>query len=169
MNDNGNTNRFIPNMNDNQNNNMTQLENTNTLNVLPTQNMVNTPVSNVPNNEVNINPVAQSNINTPDNINNLANPMPDDNRFINTGNSVVDMNNNTALNDMNVDGTYHNFENPPAYTNDPEVRQNIENAKKNTVPISKELKLIIIISVIMLVFIFVMPTIFDFLRNIKYR
>ena len=56
----------------------------------------------------------------------------------------------------------------PEYVNDPEVLENIENAIKGTLPVSKELKLIIIISIIMLLFIFGFDTVYELIRNIRY-
>ena len=86
------------------------------------------------------------------------------NQFINTPNNY----NETSLSDLNVDGTYNKLEKPD-YTNDPKVIENIESRKKNTIPVTKEMKTFIIIILVMLVFIFIMPSIFDFIRNIKYR
>lgn len=86
------------------------------------------------------------------------------NQFINTPNNY----NETSLNDLNVDGAYNKLERPD-YVNDPKVKMNMEGHKKNTIPVTKETKTFIIIVLVMLVFIFVMPIIFDFIRNIKYR
>ena len=77
---------------------------------------------------------------------------------------------NTALNDLNVDGEYNNIPKVD-YSNDPQVRQNLEqnSHKKNTITITKEGKVFILIIVAMLIFIFTMPYIFDLIREIKYH
>ena len=72
---------------------------------------------------------------------------------------------------MNVNGTYNNME-APSYVNEAQVTENVKIAtgqKKVTVPVSKELKTVIIISVILLLFIFVMPILGDLLNNIRFR
>lgn len=74
----------------------------------------------------------------------------------------------TYLNDMNVNGAYNKME-APIYVNDQKVVENMQGPKKNTITITKELKTIIIISLILLVFIFVMPNIFDLINNFRFR
>ena len=80
----------------------------------------------------------------------------------------------TALNDLNVDGTYHNM-GKYDYSQDPRVKANLEQnnlnqtaKQKNTITITSEGKIFIIIIIALLLFTIVMPYIFDFIRNIKY-
>ena len=80
---------------------------------------------------------------------------------------VTPTNQETYLNDMNVNGAYNKME-APEYVNDQKVVENINAPKKNTITITKELKTIIIISLILLVFIFIMPVIFDLVTNIRF-
>jgi len=75
--------------------------------------------------------------------------------------------NETSLNDLNVEGSYNNIERTD-YSQDQQVRENIEGTKKNTIKITSEMKTFIIIALVLLVFIFIMPYIFDMLRDIKY-
>ena len=99
--------------------------------------------------------------NTADNLNN--NP-------INEDNTVQDSNNLTGL---NVSGDYNNLNNtnngPIPYASEPQVMANMEKIKKKTVniPATPELKTIIILAIVLLVFIIVMPFVFDLLRNIS--
>ena len=81
-------------------------------------------------------------------------------RFINTGY------NETAITDLNISEDYNNL-NKIDYTKDPKVMENIQQfeGKKNTIPISKELKMIFMIAIGLFVFILIMPYIFDFFRN----
>jgi len=72
--------------------------------------------------------------------------------------------NETSLNDLNVDGSYNQMLKPD-YSNDPKVIENLQGPKKNTVTITKELKTFFLIAIVLLIFIFVMPYIFDTLRN----
>ena len=121
------------------------------------------------NNPINTNPINTNQVNT--------NPVPspqimDDTRAI--APSMMQENNSDAnayINDMNVNGTYNNME-APSYVNEAQVTENVKIAtgqKKVTVPVSKELKTVIIISVILLLFIFVMPILGDLLNNIRFR
>ena len=75
--------------------------------------------------------------------------------------------NETSLNDLNVEEGYNNIQTTD-YSYDPKVRENIEGRKKNTITITGEMKIFIIIALVLLIFILVMPYIFDFLRDIKY-
>ena len=77
--------------------------------------------------------------------------------------------NETSINDLNVDGAYNKMNVAPDYVNDKQIKDNIESHKKNTVPVSKELKTVIIIALILLVFIIIMPMIFDFLNNLRFH
>ena len=81
-------------------------------------------------------------------------------RFINTGY------NETAITDLNISEDYNNL-NKIDYTKDPKVMENIQQfeGKKNTIPISKELKMIFMIAIGLFVFILIMPYIFDLFRN----
>ena len=126
------------------------------------------------NNPINTNPANTNQVNT-NQINNNPVPSPqvmDDNRAI--APSMMQENNSDAnayINDMNVNGTYNNME-APSYVNEAQVTENVKIAtgqKKVTVPVSKELKTVIIISVILLLFIFVMPILGDLLNNIRFR
>lgn len=126
------------------------------------------------NNPINTNQVNTNQVNT-NQINNNPVPSPqvmDDNRAI--APSMMQENNSDAnayINDMNVNGTYNNME-APSYVNEAQVTENVKIAtgqKKVTVPVSKELKTVIIISVILLLFIFVMPILGDLLNNIRFR
>ena len=86
---------------------------------------------------------------------------------------------NTVLNDLNVDGSYNNmntnqstgpdFNNPPEYINEEQVRANIEGKQKNTVTITKELKLVIVLALVLLFFILFMPNIADAFNKLIYR
>ncbi len=86
----------------------------------------------------------------------------EDNQFIN----MTGMHQDTHLNDLNVDGSYNNLE-APDYATDEQVKKNINEYTKKTVPVSNELKVVIIIAVLMLIFILFMPELGDLLRNIK--
>lgn len=77
--------------------------------------------------------------------------------------------NETAITDLNISEDYNNL-NKIDYTKDPKVMQNIQQYegnenKKNTIPISKELKMIFMIAIGLFVFILIMPYIFDLFRN----
>ena len=76
------------------------------------------------------------------------------------------------LNDMNVNGAYNHMDVPPKYVNDQQITNNVQLAtgqKKVTVQVSKELKTVIIIALILLAFIFVLPMLGDMLTNLKFR
>ena len=77
-------------------------------------------------------------------------------------------NTESQLNDMNVNGSYNKME-APDYVKDKQVMENINSPKKNTITITKELKTIIVISLILLVFIIIMPAIFNLINNIRFR
>ena len=75
----------------------------------------------------------------------------------------------TSITDLNISEDYNNL-NKIDYTKDPKVMQNIQQYegnenKKNTIPISKELKMIFMIAIGLFVFILIMPYIFDLFRN----
>lgn len=177
---NNNANNPVP-MNQNvmptPNLNMNTPENNNSGIVLGTTSNVtyNDTIGNVfDNNQNNNNPINTNQVDT-NQINNNPVPSPqvmDDNRAI--APSMMQENNSDAnayINDMNVNGTYNNME-APSYVNEAQVTENVKIAtgqKKVTVPVSKELKTVIIISVILLLFIFVMPILGDLLNNIRFR
>ena len=89
------------------------------------------------------------------------------NRFIN--NNIESNNNLTAL---NIEDKYNNK--AEIYLNDPKVQANLrenlnqEENKKNTITITGEGKVFLVIIAALLVFTFVMPYIFDLIRDIKY-
>lgn len=176
---NNNANNPVP-MNQNvmptPNLNMNTPENNNSGIVLGTTSNVtyNDTIGNVFDNNQNNNPINTNQVDT-NQINSSPVPSPqvmDDNRAI--APSMMQENNSDAnayINDMNVSGTYNNME-APSYVNEAQVTENVKIAtgqKKVTVPVSKELKTVIIISVILLLFIFVMPILGDLLNNIRFR
>ncbi len=74
--------------------------------------------------------------------------------------SPSDVNNNNLINELNVDGSYNNIEKQ-------DITSTENNPKtKKTVTINKELKTLMIIVAILLVFISFMPTVFDFFRSL---
>ena len=83
--------------------------------------------------------------------------------------NVPPTNSETPINNMNIDGAYNRINVAPDYVNEAQVKENIENAKKNTVPVSKELKTVIIIAAILFIFILVMPFLFDLISNIRFH
>lgn len=98
---------------------------------------------------------------------NIHNGVVPELKTTNSVNSVPNNNlsyNETSLTDLNIKGNYNNPEqNIHEFT-----KENINNQKKKTVPISKELKLVIVIALILFVFILVLPNLFDIVMNIKY-
>lgn len=89
------------------------------------------------------------------------------NKFIN---SNIDATN--SLNQLNIEDEYN--DKSAMYLNDPTVQANLQNTqpenkdKKNTITITGEGKVFLIIIAALLIFTFVMPYIFDFIRDIKY-
>lgn len=74
--------------------------------------------------------------------------------------SPSDVNNNNLINELNVDGSYNNIEKQ-------DITPTENNPKtKKTVTINKELKTLMIIVAILLVFISFMPIVFDFFRSL---
>ena len=72
------------------------------------------------------------------------------------------------INDLNIDGDYNGIPKID-YSMDPKVVKNIQSEKKkNTITITEEAKVFLIIIVVLLLFTFVMPIIFDFVRDIQY-
>ena len=77
--------------------------------------------------------------------------------------------NDTSISDMNVEGSYNNMEVAPDYTTDPKVMAIIHPDKKNTVSIGKELKTFLLIAAVLLVFIFVLPILFELFNKIRFH
>ena len=124
------------------------------LNVIPTTNNQNLNTNNVENNQFN-----QNNSQQIENEDTLV--IKQTNKFINNN---IDTS-NTSLNNLNIDGAYNDM--PKVYySQDPKVRENMQ--KKNTVTITSEGKVFLIIIAILLIFVFILPTIFDFITNISY-
>ena len=121
-------------------------------------------------------------------LNNLANahqnrevrPIETQNDDINELNHIIKPNQNkfikdeivspeTTLTSLNIESN-----NQIDYSRDPRVRENLEQienqtTKKNTITITSEGKVFILIIALLLIFIFVLPTIFDYVRNIQYK
>ena len=95
---------------------------------------------------------------------------PASNQFINN-NNALDQNNNNMLSDMNVDGAYNNMNVAPDYVNDPKVMEVLhpDENKKKTITINKELKTFFVIGFILLIFIFVLPIIFDLFNKVRFH
>ncbi len=86
------------------------------------------------------------------------------NKFINNN---IDAD-SPSLTSLNIDTG--NTEGPRVdYSKEPLVREKMEAAKKNTVTVTSEGIVFIVIIVVLLVFIFVLPNIFDYIRNITYK
>ena len=77
--------------------------------------------------------------------------------------------NETSLNDLNVDGKYNKLDKSP-YSDEEKVRDNIDNRQKHNIKITldHEKKVFLIIVAVMLVFIIIMPFIFDLIENIRF-
>jgi len=154
-NDTQNTNRFI--------NNVSNVNQTNlSFNNVPIGN--NNAIQNTDRQDMNSSPIDSLNIED----NKLKKQVlgEEKTQFINKSNGY----NETSLNDLNVDGKYNKLE-KSIYSSDQTVRQNIENHEKKrvTVTITAEMKIFIIIAIIMFVFILIMPFIFDFVENIRFN
>lgn len=122
---------------------------------------INNPMNTVVNNPIN-------DLNVQNNNNDFEdNPMfslnLNKNKFIN--NNIE--NSNASLNSMNVDGEYNNMPKVD-YSQDPRVQENMKQIKNNnTINIGSEGKIFIVIIAVLLLFVFVMPYIFDAIRNIS--
>lgn len=132
-------------------------------------NNINTNINNNPNNEQYNNSISQEFNNNPNKeitietiLNNEGiNVFQEQNKFI-TENQT-----NTALNDLNVEGEYNGLPKVD-YSQDPKVMENIQSSKKkNTITITGEAKVFLIIIAVLLIFTFVMPTIFDYINDIQ--
>ncbi len=112
-----------------------------------------------PNNlgQLNNNPIPNqipNNQNASEQVTNNVAPQP------NNITSPSDVNNNNLINELNVAGSYNNIE-----KQDITPTENKPKTKK-TVTINKELKTLMIIVAILLVFISFMPIVFDFFRSL---
>ena len=83
------------------------------------------------------------------------------NKFINNNIDTT----STSLNNLNIPGEYNNMPKVD-YSQEPKVKENMQ--KKNTITITGEAKVFLIIIAVLLLFTFVMPIIFDFVRDIQY-
>lgn len=90
----------------------------------------------------------------------------EENQFINKNN----IRNETSLHDLNVDGKYNKLDKSP-YSDEEKVRDNIDNRQKHNIKISldQEKKVFLLIVAVMLVFIIIMPFIFDLIENIRFN
>ena len=90
---------------------------------------------------------------------------PNKNKFINNDIGSSD----AALTSLNVENV-----GKVDYSKDPRVQANLNQLEnngqqKNTITIGSEGKIFLIIIALLLVFIFVLPTIFDYIREIQYK
>ena len=92
------------------------------------------------------------------------------NQFINQNvNNNQNVHNEASINDLNIDGTYNNMNVKPDYVNDPKVLENMNEPKKNTIKVNKEMKTFILIALFLLVFIILMPVLFDLLNKVRFH
>ncbi len=158
---NDNNNRFINNL---SNVNSTQLDfNDNEKTV---QNNHEEPIKNDKPNDSGSNPLAEMNVE--DEKLKARVVEKKENQYVNSENR----HNDTSLNDLNVEGNYNKLATPTTpYSNDEQVRENIEYHEKKTVKltITQEMKIFIIIGIVMLIFIIIMPYIFDIVENIRFH
>ncbi len=79
--------------------------------------------------------------------------------------------NETTINDLNVEGTYNNMQVNPTvdYMNDPQVQENLNRQKKKTVPISKELKTVFILVLVLFIFTFIIPILSDLINKLRFH
>lgn len=98
-----------------------------------------------------------SNTNQFEDINSVIKPA--ENRFIND-------NFDTTLSSLNIENNH--TDGPKIdYSKDPKVIENLN--KRNTGNITSEGKVFIMIIIVLLIFIIVLPTVFEYVRNIKYN
>jgi hypothetical protein len=117
-------------------------------------------MNNNQNNEQPLNVITGMNANSNNDVNNINQMINQrQNRFIN---SDVDPS-ASSLNNLNI--TTDNNQPKVDYTKDPQVMENL--SKKNTINIGSEAKVFIIIIIVLLVFIFALPTVFDYIRQIQ--
>lgn len=157
-------NNTIQNISDNINNLNNEFNNQNNNNVNNIYNNISQSDNNQDNNKFNFNGVFSNQTtsikdNMSDEDYNLINP-EQNSKFIK---STFDTT-STTLADLNVDPNAPRID----YSNDKKVQENIvnEEKRKNTIAISQEAKVFLTIIVVLLIFIFVMPYIFDAIKNI---
>lgn len=97
----------------------------------------------------------------------ISNFQQNDNSFINTN-----MNLNTNINQIDFDNNNNKYnadnQSGSIYSSDSKVRENIDKFENgNKIPISTELKMLVIITIILFVCIIAFPYIFDLIREIK--
>lgn len=140
------------------------IEQTQNLNVVDNQIQNQNKFINNPINNTTVNSINTETNNTLDEVNPMMNL--NQNKFINANEEIK----NSTLESMNVNGEYNNMQKVD-YSTDPRVRQNLEAINKygakNTVKIGSEGKVFLIIIAILLAFTFIMPTIYDALRNAR--
>ena len=111
----------------------------------------------------------QPNLNIIPNFNNQQPVEPEDTLMIKQTNKFINNDidtTSTSLNNLNVDGAYNNMPKVD-YSQEPKVKENMQ--KKNTVTITSEGKVFLIIIAVLLIFVIVLPMIFDFITNISYN
>lgn len=109
------------------------------------------------------------NLNIIPNLNNQQPVEPEDTLMIKQTNKFINNDidtTSTSLNNLNVDGAYNNMPKVD-YSQEPKVKENMQ--KKNTVTITSEGKVFLIIIAVLLIFVIVLPMIFDFITNISYN
>ena len=152
------------NLNNPQTNNDMEINNVqSTLNVIPTTNNQN----NIENGSNFINQNQFNNIQS-FNQNNSQQIENEDTLIIKQTNKFINNNidtTNTSLNNLNIDGAYNNMPKVD-YSQEPKVKENMQ--KKNTVTITSEGKVFLIIIAVLLIFVLVLPTVFDWITNISY-
>ena len=156
-----NNNRFINNL---ENVNSTQLDFND--NEKPVQKDNVEPIKNSKPNDNGSNPLSEMNIEDAKLKSKVIET--NENQYVNSENKY----NETSLNDLNVEGTYNKFETPTTpFSNDEQVRENIEYHEKKTskIVINQEMKIFIIIGIVMLIFIIIMPYIFDIVEKIRFH
>ena len=87
-----------------------------------------------------------------------------ENQYVDTENKY----NETSLNDLNVSGEYNQFQTlTTPFSDDEKVRENIEEhtKKRGTVTINQEMKTFIVIGIVLLIFIIIMPYVFDIITT----
>ena len=122
------------------------------------------------NNQGRFNNIQNNNFNQ-NQMNSEVNPMMEHNtnRFISSGINPQE----NSLNSLNID-TGDTNSSRIDYSNDPIIQEKMEQMnnpqnKKNTITITSEGKVFLVIIAVLLIFIFVLPTIFDYLRDIQYK
>ena len=160
---NANNNRFINNL---SNVNSTQLDFSNEETDENKQNKINDILKPDSENSKSVNPLSEMNVEGTK----LREQVVEthENQHVNAENKY----NETSLNDLNVEGGYNKLETPTTpFSNDEQVRENIEYHEKKTVKltVTQEMKIFIIIGIVMLIFIIIMPYIFDIVENIRFH